>query len=356
MTLQVKFQLQQGTFALNVDFNAPSYGLTAIFGSSGCGKTTVLRCIAGLNKPKKGFLKLNDQVWQDSENNTFLPVDKRSIGYVFQDTVLFPHLNVNKNLLYGYRRLSQEQQKIKPEVVIELLGLGHLLNRSTLNLSGGEKQRVAIGRALLTSPQLLLMDEPLAALDSQSKSEIMPYLEQLHTDLKLPVLYVSHSLDEVARLADEIVLMNNGQVEAQGEVHDIFTRLDLAPSHDTEASSIIDAKVMAHEDAFSLSKLGFNGGQITLASQGLDIGQEVRIIIHAKDVSLALEHHTNSSILNIMPAKVLEIGELTRSKVLVKLDVGGQALLSSITKKSMSLLAIQPGQDVFVQIKSVALL
>ncbi|MDH5573060.1 MAG: molybdenum ABC transporter ATP-binding protein, partial [Gammaproteobacteria bacterium] len=297
-----------------------------------------------------------DQVWQDTDNKLFLPVHKRAIGYVFQDTELFTHLNVHNNLLYGYRRLAVEQQKIKPETVIELLGLGQLLARSTLNLSGGEKQRVAIGRALLTSPQLLLMDEPLAALDTQSKSEIMPYLEQLHTELKLPVLYVSHSLDEVARLADEIILMSQGQVKARGEVHDIFTRLDLAPAHDTEASSIIDANVIAHEEEYSLSILGFDGGQITLASQGLKIGQKVRVIIHAKDVSLALEHHTNSSILNIMSAKVLEIGELTRSKVLIKLDVGGQALLSSITKKSSALLNIHPGQNVFVQIKSVALL
>lgn len=356
MSLTVRYQLTQNQFQLDVDFTIPAQGLTALFGPSGCGKSTVLRCIAGLNEAQSAYLKLNDTIIDHSQDNIKTPTHERSIAYVFQDTVLFPHLNVKNNLLYGYKRRSISSPEINIDSVFKLLRLNELLTRSTRHLSGGEKQRVAIGRALLMGPDLLLMDEPLSALDTASKSEIMPYLEQLHEELKLPVLYVSHSVDEVARLADNLVLMNHGRIQAQGPVNDIFTRLDLAPAYQSNASSIIEAQVISQDEQFCLTRLGFSGGVVTLPYQNLRTGQKARIIIHAKDVSLALEHHENTSILNIFPVTVSEIADETRAKVLVKLDINGQTLISSITRKSASLLDIYPGKSLFAQIKSVALL
>ena len=356
MSLQLRYQLQRGEFMLDVDFELPTTGISALFGPSGCGKTTCLRCIAGLEKPQQGFLRLGKQLWQDSSQSHFIPTHQRAVGYVFQDAALFPHLNVEANLLYGYKRLRNKTVQIKPEMVIELLGLPALLKRSVENLSGGERQRVAIGRALLANPVLLLMDEPLSALDTISKAEILPYLEQLHNELSIPVLYVSHSADEVARLADHIVLLENGRVSAQGATRDIFTRLDLSLAQRPQASAIIEAQVESHENEFALTRLVFDGQHISLPVLERNEGQPVRIIIHARDVSLALEHNTNTSILNILNAEVEAISEINAAQMLVRLKVGGQTLLSRITRKSASVLEITPGQQLYAQVKSVSLL
>jgi len=356
MSLQIRYQLQRGAFALDVDVTLPAKGISALFGPSGCGKTTCLRCIAGLEKPQQGLLTLGEQCWQDSTRAHFIPVHQRAVGYVFQDAALFPHLNVEANLLYAYRRLGKRPANIKPDAIIDLLRLSTLLPRSVDNLSGGEQQRVAIGRALLANPDLLLMDEPLSALDAASKAEIMPCLEQLHDELSIPILYVSHSADEVARLADNIVLLENGQVQAQGKTSDIFTRLDLAPAQRSEASAIIEAQVESHDEEFALTRLAFSGRHITLPALALDKDQSVRIIIHARDVSLALEHQLNSSILNILPVEVEAISAINAAQMLVRLDAGGQKLLSRITRKSANVLGIKPRQRLYAQVKSVSLL
>ncbi len=356
MSLQIRYQLQRGNFALDVDFQLPAKGISALFGPSGCGKTTCLRCIAGLEKPQQGLLKLGDHLWQDSSESHFVPAYQRAVGYVFQDAALFPHLNVQANLLYGYKRLRDKIAVIKPEAIIDLLRLSSLLDRSPENLSGGEQQRVAIGRALLGNPDLLLMDEPLSALDASSKAEIMPCLEQLHHELSIPLLYVSHSADEVARLADQIVLLDKGKVQAQGQTQEIFTRLDLNLAQRPEASAIIEAQVESHDDEFALTRLVFNGQHISLPVLELDEGHPVRIIIHARDVSLALEHNPNTSILNILSAEVEAITEINAAQMLVRLNAGGQKLLSRITRKSASVLEIKLGQRLYAQVKSVSLL
>ncbi len=356
MSLQLRYQLQRGEFILDVDFQLPTTGISALFGPSGCGKTTCLRCIAGLEKPQQGLVKLGEQLWQDSSRSHFVPAHQRAVGYVFQDAALFPHLNVEANLLYGYKRLRNKTARIKADAVITLLGLSALLKRSVENLSGGERQRVAIGRALLANPDLLLMDEPLSALDAASKTEIFPYLEQLHRELSIPVLYVSHSADEVARLADHIVLLEDGKVQAQGATRDIFTRLDLSLAQRPEASAIIEAQVESHDQAFSLTQLVFDDQHISLPVLELDKGQPVRIIIHARDVSLALEHNTNTSILNILRAEVETLSEINPAQILVRLKIGEQTLLARITRKSASVLKITPGQQLYAQVKSVSLL
>ncbi|VAX11308.1 Molybdenum ABC transporter ATP-binding protein ModC [hydrothermal vent metagenome] len=356
MSMKIRYQLQRGEFLLDVDFQLPVKGISALFGPSGCGKTTCLRCIAGLEKPQQGFFMLGDQGWQDSAQSHFIPAYQRAVGYVFQDAALFPHLNVQANLLYGYKRLRNRAAQIKPDEMIDLLRLSKLLDRSVENLSGGERQRVAIGRALLGNPDLLLMDEPLSALDASSKAEIMPCLEQLHQQLSIPILYVSHSADEVAQLADQIVLMDKGRVVAQGPSHEILTRLDLSLAQSPEASAIIDATIESHDNEFSLSRLAFSDQHISLPILDLAAGQGVRIIIHARDVSLALEHHANTSILNILPVEVEAISEINAAQMLVRLSVGGQKLLSRITRKSASVLELKIGQRLYAQVKSVSLL
>ncbi|MGM0678389.1 MAG: molybdenum ABC transporter ATP-binding protein, partial [Pseudomonadota bacterium] len=228
MTLQARFQLLRGNFTLDVELSAPAQGITALFGPSGCGKTTLLRCIAGLEPGARGGVKLGDTTWQD--NHTFVPVHQRAVGYVFQEANLFAHLSVRDNLLFGYRR-GGDQGDVIPERIIDRLGLDQLQNRSVQNLSGGERQRVAIGRALLSAPQLLLMDEPLAALDRDSKNAIMACLQQLSQDLAIPVLYVSHDHSEVAQLAQQMIMLDKGRVQATGSVIELLNRLDLPLAH-----------------------------------------------------------------------------------------------------------------------------
>ncbi|MBL3526228.1 MAG: molybdenum ABC transporter ATP-binding protein [gamma proteobacterium endosymbiont of Lamellibrachia anaximandri] len=354
MTIEARFLIERGDFTLDADFIVPAQGISAIFGASGCGKTTLLRAIAGLEQPTRGYLKIAGEVWQDGER--FLPPHQRPLGYVFQEASLFPHLSVRGNLEYGYKRLPPDARRVDFDRAVTLLGIGPLLARRPQGLSGGERQRVAIARALLTSPRLLLMDEPLAALDRQSKREILPFLERLHEELSIPVLYVSHAPDEVARLADQLVLLEQGRVRASGPIGEMLTRVDLPLAHGDDAEAIVEAKVAEHDRKFHLTHLEFPGGRFTVARKDLPVGQPVRLRLLARDVSLSLERQEGTSILNIFPAKVETLADENPAQLMVRLDAGGVPILSRITRKSATILALEPGKSVYVQVKTVALL
>lgn len=353
--IHAKFKLSWPEFTLDVDLTLRGRGVTALFGHSGSGKTTLLRCIAGLQLARNGFLSVHGETWQDE--STFLPTHRRPLGYVFQEASLFTHLSVRKNLEYGLKRVSAAQCTVALQSVIDLLDLGTLLDRSPDSLSGGERQRVAIARALAVSPRLLLMDEPLASLDLARKQEILPYLQRLYDDLNIPVLYVSHSPDEVARLADHVVLLSHGRAIAQGGVHETLARLDLTGVFADDTGVVIEAVVGQHDHADHLSRLDFPGGSVFVGRCSEPVGARVRIRIQASDVSLATQKTDQSSILNLLPGKVVEQAAANKpGQVLVKLNVGGTPLVARITERSRRNLGIEPGRQLWAQIKSVALL
>lgn len=354
MTLIARFYLKRDTFILDVDFNVPMTGVSAIFGASGCGKTTVLRALAGLERSAKGFMSLGGEVWQDDQR--FVQTHQRSLGYVFQETSLFPHLSVKGNLEYGYKRLAEHQRTVSLDQIVSILGLESLLTRFPLQLSGGERQRVAIGRALLTSPRLLLMDEPLSALDGKSKQEIYPFLDRLHQELVIPVLYVSHAMDEVARLANHLVVMDAGKVLASGSITDMLTRSDLPLAHDYNAESLIEAEVSGHDEQFQLTHVTFAGGQFSVPHSRLEIGRIVRLRILARDVSLTLQRQSDTSILNIFPVRVDSIIDESPAQITVRLDANGAIILSRITRKSAAVLGLENTKTLYAQVKSVAIL
>ena len=354
MTVEGRFFLQRGGFTLDVDFRLPARGITALFGPSGCGKTTLLRAIAGLEPQARGRLKVGRALWQDEQ--VFLPTHRRSLGYVFQEPSLFAHLDVRGNIEYGLRRLPRSARRPSLDRAVELLGLESLLGRKPHQLSGGESQRVAIARALAVNPALLLLDEPLAALDEARKAEILPWLESLHRELAIPVVYVSHARDEVARLADHLLLLEAGQLRAAGAVDELFARLDLPLAHRPDAETIIETRVAGHDAEYELSWLDFSGGRFILARNHLPEGSRVRLQVKANDVSITLARQQGTSILNIFPAVVDALAEDDRAKVMVRLMLGEQPLLCRITRKSAADLALAPGKAVFAQVKSVALL
>ena len=350
------FKRVRGDFSLDVDLSLPGRGVSAVFGRSGSGKTSLLRCVAGLDHAPGGYLSINGSVWQDDAHRVFEPVHRRALGYVSQASNLFTHLNVQSNLDYGLKRVGQADRRVKLGQIVELLGIGALLGRQPGSLSGGEGQRVAIARALATSPRLLLMDEPLAALDVQRKAELLPYLERLHTELDIPVLYVSHAPDEVARLADHMVLLDAGKVVACGPTRELMIRLDLPLAHGDAAAAILDATVTRTEPHYNLSHAEFSGGHVSLLNPHLQIGQRVRIRVQARDVSLTLERQQGTSVLNILAATVASVAPDSPGQAMVALDVGGSVLLARITQKSVDALRLQPGSPVFAQVKGVAVL
>jgi len=354
MSIEVRFRIDQGDFVLDVDLSLPAQGVSSLFGPSGCGKTTLLRAIAGLEHHPDGFLKVGDMLWQNAGH--FVPPHQRPLGYVFQEASLFPHLSVRRNLEYGVRRVAEPDRRVSLQQAIELLDIGALLERQHDTLSGGERQRVAIARALAVSPRLLLMDEPLAALDANRKQEILPYIESLHRELDIPVIHVSHSPEEVARIADHLVLLEAGHVVASGDVHEIFTRLDLPPALGSDAAAIIEAVVAGHDETYHLTYLEFTGGRVTVPREDLLEGSQVRLKLAARDVSLTLEHQSDTSILNIFPAVIDEITDEGSAQVTVRLLAGDAPILARITRKSASDLTLIPGKTVFAQVKSVALL
>ncbi|MDR1850016.1 MAG: molybdenum ABC transporter ATP-binding protein [Zoogloeaceae bacterium] len=352
-----RFRIHYPDFTLDVDLALPEAGITALFGPSGSGKTTILRCMAGLERAAGGFLSIADEVWQDEPRGIFLPTHKRPLGLVFQETSLFPHLSVLGNLRYGMKRAGNAKGE-GFDAMLDLLGIRALLERDPESLSGGERQRVSIARALLTRPRLLLMDEPLSALDMKRKLEILPYLERLRDELSIPVLYVSHSLDEVARLADHLVLIENGKAIANGALMDVLSRLDLDAAFAGETGAVLETTVVAHE-ADGLTRLEFPGGHIYVAGHAHKIGNRLRCRIHARDVSLALNAHTDTSILNTLPATVVAIADTdTPGHVLVQLKLMDEKslLLARITERSRQALGIKPGLAVIAQVKSVAML
>lgn len=357
--MDVRLHLKYTAFALDVDLQLPGRGVSALYGHSGSGKTTCLRCIAGLERAEEGFVKINDEVWQDSQKGLFVPAHKRALGYVFQEASLFPHLSVRANLEFGLKRIPRQQRRVDMAQATELLGIGHLLERHPQHLSGGERQRIGIARALLTSPRLLLMDEPLAALDSKRKSEILPYLERLHDELDIPVLYVSHAQDEVARLADHIVLLSNGKALASGPIGETLARLDLPLALGDDAGVVITGSVIAYDAHYQLLTLQLPDCplQIRVAHAPLAVGKQLRVKVQARDVSLSQQAEEHSSILNRLPVIVTQdIAADNSAHVLVRLDAGGTPLLARITRFSRDQLHVHPGQALWAQIKAVAVL
>lgn len=353
--IAARFKTSLGNFNLDVDFSIPAHGVTALFGKSGCGKTTLLRCIAGLHKTHDGYLRVNGEVWQDEEK--FVPTHARTLGYVFQEASLFPHLNVRGNLEYGWKRTAISQRRVDFDEIVALLGVEPFLQQKSDTLSGGQRQRVAIARALLSSPKLLLLDEPLASLDLDSRAEILPYLEQLHGGLDIPMVYVSHAPAEIAQLADYLVLMERGRIAATGELNDILTRLDLMPAQQEEAGAIVEGKIVGHDRKFQLTQIAVPGGQISVAHRELEIGHAVRVRILARDVSIALEKPQHTSITNILPARIVSMNISPNSpQAMLRLDLGGAIFLARITRRSVALLDLKPEMLVYAQVKSVALM
>jgi len=363
--IEARLQLTRTDFALDVDLQLPGRGVTALFGPSGCGKTTCLRSLAGLERAR-GRVAVNQTVWQDDAQKQWLPTHRRALGYVFQEASLFAHLSVQGNIAYGLRRTPAERRKVPHERAVELLGIGHLLERMPATLSGGERQRVAIARALATSPEVLLMDEPLAALDAQRKAEVLPYLEQLQRSLLIPIVYVSHSMDEVARLAQHMVLLRAGQVVAQGAVTELLSSLDLPLAQGDLAAAVVQARVQSHDTGDCLSTLEFDGGKLLLVmNRPRAVGTLVQLRVQARDVSLSLSRPEGTSILNILPVSILGMREDGPGQVMVSLQAGrpahsaaqgGTRLLARLSRHSAQALELQVGMQVFAQIKGMALL
>jgi molybdate transport system ATP-binding protein len=354
-TLEARFHATFGNFTLDVELRAPGRGVTAIVGPSGCGKSTLLRCIAGLERVANGYLHVNDEIWQ--QGRTFVPTHQRALGYVFQEASLFPHLDVRGNLDYGWRRTPRAQRHVDFDEVVQLLGIETLLTQRPDTLSGGQRQRVAIGRALLASPRLLLMDEPLASLDLDSRAEILPYLERLHDELDIPMLFISHAPAEVAQLADQLALMANGRILASGPINEMLTRSDLPASQQEEASAVLEGQIIDHDRDYQLMRIAVPGGQMSVALRDVPVGHRVRVRILARDVSIALQRPIDTSISNILPARIIDITEIGDGpQALVRLDLGGTVILSRITRRSVATLQLRPNLMVHAQVKSVALM
>ncbi|MBC7956275.1 MAG: molybdenum ABC transporter ATP-binding protein [Cytophagales bacterium] len=358
--IEARLRWQRGSFLLDVNLAIPSQGITVLVGPSGCGKTTVLRALAGLERVA-GRIAVNGEVWQDDAIARFVPTHLRSLGYVIQESALFPHLSVRGNLHYGRKRSEGEAQRIALDAVVELLGIGHLLARPAATLSGGERQRVAIARALATGPRLLLMDEPLAALDTARKAEILPYLEQLHRELALPIVYVTHAMDEAARLADHLVLLRDGAVEAAGPLGELTARTDLSLSRHDDAGVVIDAEVVEHDAQHGLTRIGRHGAVLWVGGADARLGERVRARVLARDVSVARQPPGETSILNVLPV-VVDSVQRDRTTALLRLRVTSGppefawTLLARITSKSCDALALLPGDALHAQIKGVALM
>jgi len=354
--IKASFKLNYGDFKLDVNLTLPCTGISVLFGHSGSGKTTLLRCIAGLEQAPQGYLEINGSVWQDSEQQIFLPTYKRPLGYVFQEANLFSHLTVLANLNYGLQRVKNNLGLIKLNQTIELLGIGHLLTRMPNNLSGGERQRVAIARALALNPEILLMDEPLASLDFKRKQEILPYLIKLHQQLDIPIIYVTHSQQEVAQLADTLVILEDGNILASGPLSETQSRHDLPLAQDREAATVWQVTIAEHESEYHLTRVEFEGGSLSIAKVDAKIGTDLRVQIYARDVSITLAEPHATSILNVLPAVISHLSEGQENQALVKLQLGQQLLLAHISRKSLLLLGLKIGMSVFVQIKGTSIL
>lgn len=350
--LTVKVQADLGEFTVDADFTAPGDGITAIFGKSGAGKSSIINMISGLVKPISGHISAQGHTLFDSASAIDVAIKDRKVGYVFQDSRLFPHMNVRKNLAYGMNAGSESLSDIT-----DLLELGDLLERSPGDLSGGEKQRVAIGRALLSDPRILLLDEPLSSLDLDRKANIIPYIRRVADEFAIPVVYVSHSMDEIVQLADTMVIVSDGKVSATGSVEDLTSRLDLRPMTGRfDAGAVIPCKVGTFDEAYNITSLNFDGGILHVAGLQLERDTAIRVRIRARDVALSLEEPRNTSFQNIFSAVIEEFGEGDGPQIDVRLRLGeNTALWSRITQKSRDDLSLNTGQSVFAMVKSVAI-
>lgn len=353
----IRMALQRSAFCVDVDLQLPAHGITVLWGPSGSGKTSILRSVAGLERPQKALLQIAGETWQDDAQKLFVPPWKRAIGYVFQEASLFEHLDVQGNLRYGQQRASDPAAAAQAlQDAIALLDIATLLPRQVHTLSGGERQRVAIARALATAPRVLLLDEPLASLDAARRREVMPWLLRLRDELKIPMLYVTHAVDEVAKLADTVVTMERGQATGCGPVSEVLAgQAGLALAAD-DVGSLLHARVQEIDAQWGLARADFQGGALWLRDTGLALGNSVRLRVLARDVSIALVAPQSSSIQNVLPCVVSEIRDDDHpSQVLVRLLCGSQALWARITARSAHTLALQPGLAVWAQVKSVGL-
>ncbi len=357
--LQAKFRVHYPSFSLDAEMRLPTKGVTVVFGPSGAGKTTLLRCLSGLEKAPSGFMKFADQVWQDDARGIFIPPHKRKTALVFQESRLFPHLSVQENLLYGYRRTAPLDRNLHLDEVVQVLGLADLLKRYPHKLSGGEKQRAAIGRALLTSPKLLLMDEPLAALDRQRKAEIIPFIKSVEDKFAMPIIYVTHSMHEVLQLVNTMVILQAGKVVRQGPAQEIFSDVRLKEVlGDEQLGAVLETSVAEHDEEFALTRLDFMGQTLIVPKQNVAVGKTLRVHIHSKDVSLATAPPAGvTSVLNILRAKVKTIGAPDRDGFSVDIELdAGRPILATVTRKSLANLKLKPGQPVFAHIKAIKMI
>ncbi|MDX1508953.1 MAG: molybdenum ABC transporter ATP-binding protein [Woeseiaceae bacterium] len=352
-SIRARYRKSLDDFALDVDFEFPRSGITGLFGPSGAGKTTLLRCIAGLERADDASLQFGDADWEAGGRER-LDVHERGVGYVFQDGRLFAHMNVRSNLEYGLRRLHPKAPLSNVDKIGADLALTGLLERMPASLSGGETQRVAIARAMLCNPSLLLMDEPLAAVDVERRYDVLPYLQRTMDALSAPVLYVSHSIDEICHVADHLVVMDRGKVVAAGEPQAVLVRADLPVIADSEAGTVIRAAVVDYDAGDALTRAAFSGGELWLAGRHGEPGQALRVRVRANDVSLCASRPDDSTILNILPATVEQVADGGNASKLVRLAIGDDRVLSRITRRSAAALGVRTGMQLFAQIKSVA--
>ena len=355
-TLQVALALPRADFELRVDLRLPAQGISVLFGPSGSGKTSVLRCVAGLERARPGRVLVADETWQDDAAGIFVPTHRRALGYVFQEASLFDHLDVRGNLRYGTTRSRSARSARTLDAAIELLGIGHLLDRRPSQLSGGERQRVAIARALATEPRLLLLDEPMAALDVARRLEVLPWLERLHDELRLPMLYVTHSVDELSRLADHLVVLERGEVRASGPVQEVLAAVDSPVLPADEAGALLQGTIAERSERWRLARVAVDGGDFWMRDDGLPLGHAVRLRVLARDVSLATAEPSRTSIQNHFRGVVETIApDGHPSQAVVRVRCGGMLLLARVTRRALDQLALEPGSPAWVQVKSVAL-
>ncbi len=354
--LQISLTLPRADFDLHVSLTLPARGITVLYGASGSGKTSLLRCVAGLERAHHARIVVAGEVWQDDAQRLFLPTHRRALGYVFQEASLFDHLDVQGNLRYGMQRARAPGAELTLHTAVQLLGIGDLLRRRTDQLSGGERQRVAIARALATAPKVLLLDEPMAALDQARRQDILPWLERLRDELRIPMLYVTHSADELARLADQLVVLERGRVQASGPVQEVLAAIDSPVVVGEDAGALLGGKVAERDAHWQLVRVAFDGGSLWLRDSGVPVGQAVRLRVLARDVSLTTTEPQHTSIQNHLPGTIESIApDAHPSQVLLRVRCGASVLLARITRRAVDALGLQPGRAVWVQVKSVAL-
>lgn len=354
MMLELKFKLARPGFGLDVDLSLDAHGVVGVMGASGVGKTTLLRVISGLERVPDGFFRLGNQIWQDSD--VFVPAHQRAVGYVFQEASLFPHLNVRQNIEYGAKRRRRTRGDVDVSGLVELLGIDALLARKPNRLSGGERRRVAIARAMASQPKLLLLDEPMSGLDEARRAEVLPFLRRLCDRMEIPAIYVSHSRAELAQLADHLVLLDQGSVRAEGAMDALATDLSHPLALQADAQFVILATAQSQADEFGLTQFAFDGGEIIAASDHAIEGKPVRLRVRARDISLCRVEPIQTSILNIVGVTIEAMQDIGPAGVAVRIKTGNTSMLSHITRRSAQQLELKPGDHVFAQIKSVAVL